>query len=142
MKKILIAFILTLAATSCGFDNSTIGIIGGADGPTTIVVASKADELKYVPTIDGLPTPPGDYNSASIGEGVTVIDTENVTVLMRDEYIAELTGLGFEMGVMTADEPMTSCSLMKDGMTVNLTLNEDKLTTVVTGEYFIVTMVD
>ena len=142
MKKILIALILTLAVTSCGFDDSTIGIIGGADGPTAIVVGTKADELDEMPLIDGLPTPPGDFESASRGESVTVIVTENVTVLMRDEYVAELTGLGFEMGIMTADEPMTACSFMKDSMTVNLTLNEDKLTTVVTGEYFIVTMVD
>ena len=45
MKKIgmlLIAAILALSLTACIFDNdASVGIIGGADGPTAILVTEK-----------------------------------------------------------------------------------------------------
>ena len=48
MKKILciISIILCLLLTACGNDRS-IGIIGGADGPTAIIVADKGEKAMF-----------------------------------------------------------------------------------------------
>ena len=48
MKKILciISTILCIFFTACGNDSS-IGIIGGADGPTSIIVAEKGENAMY-----------------------------------------------------------------------------------------------
>ena len=48
MKKILyiISVILCIFLTACGNDSS-IGIIGGADGPTSIIVADKGEKAMY-----------------------------------------------------------------------------------------------
>lgn len=48
MKKILciISAILCIFLTACGNDRS-IGIIGGADGPTSIIVADKGEKEMY-----------------------------------------------------------------------------------------------
>ena len=49
MKKILciISVLLCILLTACG-DATSIGIIGGADGPTAIIVAEKGDGTMYV----------------------------------------------------------------------------------------------
>ena len=48
MKKILciISAILCIFLTACG-DATSIGIIGGADGPTSIIVAEKGEKSMY-----------------------------------------------------------------------------------------------
>ena len=48
MKKILciISAILCIILTACGNDSS-IGIIGGADGPTSIFTAKKGEKAMY-----------------------------------------------------------------------------------------------
>ena len=48
MKKILyiISVILCIFLTACGNDSS-IGIIGGADGPTSIIVSDKGEKAMY-----------------------------------------------------------------------------------------------
>ena len=48
MKKILciISILLCILLTACGNDSS-IGIIGGADGPTSIIVAEKGEKAMY-----------------------------------------------------------------------------------------------
>ena len=48
MKKILciISAILCILLTACGNDSS-IGIIGGADGPTSIIIAEKGEKAMY-----------------------------------------------------------------------------------------------
>ena len=48
MKKILciISAVLCIFLTACGKDNS-IGIIGGADGPTSIIIAEKGEKTMY-----------------------------------------------------------------------------------------------
>ena len=48
MKKILciISVLLCILLTACGKDSS-IGIIGGADGPTSIIVAEKGEKAMY-----------------------------------------------------------------------------------------------
>ena len=48
MKKALciISVLLCILLTACG-DDSNIGIIGGADGPTSIIVAEKGEKAMY-----------------------------------------------------------------------------------------------
>lgn len=48
MKKILciISILLCILVTACGNDSS-IGIIGGADGPTSIIVSEKGEKAMY-----------------------------------------------------------------------------------------------
>ncbi len=48
MRKVLciISAILCIFLTACG-DDSSIGIIGGADGPTSIIVAEKGEKAMY-----------------------------------------------------------------------------------------------
>ena len=48
MKKILciISAIFCIFLTACGNDSS-IGIIGGADGPTSIIVSEKGEKAMY-----------------------------------------------------------------------------------------------
>ena len=132
MKKILVMLILTLALASCSADDASIGIIGGADGSTAVVVASNADELDEMPEIDGIPTPPGDFASASCSGGTTVIRTENVTPVMRSEYVSRLENAGFEVGDTTSDENISGMTLESDRYILSLILNDTDLTTTVT----------
>ena len=46
MKKILILSLCCIFLTACGNDKS-IGIIGGADGPTSIIVSEKGEKKMY-----------------------------------------------------------------------------------------------
>ena len=48
MKKLLciISAVLCIFLTSCG-DATSIGIIGGADGPTSIIIAEKGEKAMY-----------------------------------------------------------------------------------------------
>ncbi len=48
MKQILciISALLCIFFTACG-NNSSIGIIGGADGPTSIIIADKGEKAMY-----------------------------------------------------------------------------------------------
>ena len=48
MKKIfcIISAVLCIFLTACGNDSS-IGIIGGADGPTSIIIAEKGEKVMY-----------------------------------------------------------------------------------------------
>ena len=48
MKKIIyiISVLLCIFLTACG-ENKSIGIIGGADGPTSIIVAEKGEKAMY-----------------------------------------------------------------------------------------------
>ena len=48
MKKVLciISILLCILLTACGNDSS-IGIIGGADGPTSVIVSEKGEKAMY-----------------------------------------------------------------------------------------------
>lgn len=46
MKQILCIILMCIMLTACGNDSS-IGIIGGADGPTSISVANKGEKAMY-----------------------------------------------------------------------------------------------
>ena len=45
-KALIISVLLCILLTACG-DDSSIGIIGGADGPTSIIVAEKGEKAMY-----------------------------------------------------------------------------------------------
>lgn len=48
MKRILSVLLLTLIAILlCSCESSTIGIIGGADGPTTIMIATEGEKEMF-----------------------------------------------------------------------------------------------
>ena len=46
MKSISLIFLCCILLTACEKDSS-IGIIGGADGPTSIIVANEGEEIMY-----------------------------------------------------------------------------------------------
>ena len=46
MKKIICIFVLCILLTACT-NNTSIGVIGGADGPTSIVVTDKGEKPMY-----------------------------------------------------------------------------------------------
>lgn len=46
MKKILVLILSCILLVSCGNDSS-IGIIGGADGPTSILIAKEGEKIMY-----------------------------------------------------------------------------------------------
>ena len=71
MKKILciISVLLCILLTACG-DDSSIGIIGGADGPTSIIVAEKGEKAMYEQI-----TPEEAKNIMDSGEEHIILDT-------------------------------------------------------------------
>ena len=77
MKKILciISAILCIFLTACG-DATSIGIIGGADGPTSIIVAEKGEKAMYEQI-----TPEEAKKIMDSGEEHIILDTRE-----QDEY--------------------------------------------------------
>ena len=77
MKKVLciISVLLCILLTACGNDSS-IGIIGGADGPTSIIVSEKGEKAMYEQiTVEGA------KKIMDSGEEHIVLDTRE-----QDEY--------------------------------------------------------
>lgn len=130
MKKLLILLAcLILAASSCG-ESESIGIIGGADGPTAIIVGSGDNDstaLDEMPDIEGIPTPPGTFESGS--ESYTdncrliYIKTVDVGEDEADVYLNALIAAGF-METQSSDSSENSdtvtYALSKDNMNVLL----------------------
>ncbi len=77
MKKILciISAILCIILAACGNDSS-IGIIGGADGPTSIIVAEKGEKAMYEQI-----TPEEAKKIMDSGEEYIILDTRE-----QDEF--------------------------------------------------------
>ena len=77
MKKALciISVLLCILLTACG-DDSSIGIIGGADGPTSIIVAEKGEKAMYEQI-----TPEEAKKIMDSGEEHIILDTRE-----QDEY--------------------------------------------------------
>ena len=77
MKKILciISAIFCIFLTACGNDSS-IGIIGGADGPTSIIVAEKGEKTMY--------------QQITPGEAKRIMDSDEEHIILdtreQDEY--------------------------------------------------------
>ena len=79
MKKILyiISVILCIFLTACGNDSS-IGIIGGADGPTSIIVAENGEKAMYQQI-----TAEEAKKIMDSGEEHIILDTENKMNMTR-----------------------------------------------------------
>ena len=77
MKKALciISVLLCILLTACGNDSS-IGIIGGADGPTSIIVAEKGEKAMYEQI-----TPEEAKKIMDLGEEHIILDTRE-----QDEF--------------------------------------------------------
>ena len=77
MKKILciISVLLCILLTACG-DATSIGIIGGADGPTSIIVSDKGEKAMYEQI-----TPEEAKKIMDSGEEHIILDTRE-----QDEY--------------------------------------------------------
>ena len=77
MKKALciISVLLCILLTACG-DDSSIGIIGGADGPTSIIVAEKGEKAMYEQI-----TPEEEKKIMDPGEEHIILDTRE-----QDEF--------------------------------------------------------
>lgn len=62
MRKRFVIVLALLCLTGC-VPSADIGVIGGADGPTEIVVGAKTDtaELTEMPEIPGIPVFPGTF---------------------------------------------------------------------------------
>ena len=77
MKKVLciISSILCIFLTACGND-SNIGIIGGADGPTSIIISEKGEKAMYEQI-----TPEEAKKIMDSGEEHIILDTRE-----QDEY--------------------------------------------------------
>lgn len=96
MKKTLVltlAFVM-LMLTGCGKENAAVGVIGGADGPTTVVVAEQAEPWEYDMYADELI-----YNYDLLVVAREEFDTEyfgtdaDGTIAASDSCIAALDGL-------------------------------------------------
>ena len=77
MRKILciISAVLCIFLTACGNDSS-IGIIGGADGPTSIIIAEKGEKAMYEQI-----TPEKAKKIMDSGEEYIILDTRE-----QDEF--------------------------------------------------------
>ncbi len=77
MKKVIyiISLLCCILLTACGKDSS-IGIIGGADGPTSIIVANEGEEIMY--------------EQISAEEAKNIIDSNEEYIILdvreQDEY--------------------------------------------------------
>lgn len=73
MKKpgiILTALLLTLALCACGNESASVGVIGGADGPSSILVTDGKDSASYTVTDEGVTK-----NETASSEDKTEADT-------------------------------------------------------------------
>ena len=50
MKGVLLLLVAVTLLCSCGKSDFSYGVIGGADGPTAIIVGEQKDVLKDLPT--------------------------------------------------------------------------------------------
>ncbi len=101
MKRICCLLLLALLLTGCT-SNEDLGIIGGADGPTAIVVGKTDGDavIQYdaIPSLDGVPTPPGDFDTGwKYAEmNSTNIRMKNVTLQDYKTYTEEtLPDMGY-----------------------------------------------
>ncbi len=97
MKKALLAISLivaTMLSAGCGKENAAVGVIGGADGPTTVVIAEQVEPWEYDMYADELI-----YNYDLLVVAREEFDTEyfgadaDGTIAASNSCIAALDGL-------------------------------------------------
>ena len=92
MKKQFILLLLTVCLTGCG-QSADIGIIGGADGPTEIVVGTKTEteKLTEMPEIPGIPALPGTFAEGwkATDDGMIYVKTIAVSESVYRRYVDE-----------------------------------------------------
>ena len=92
MKKQLILLLTALVLTGCG-PSAEIGIIGGADGPTEIVVGTKTEteKLTEMPEIPGIPVLPGTFAEGwkTPENGMIYVKTIAVSESVYRRYVDE-----------------------------------------------------
>ncbi|MCR5557816.1 MAG: sodium ion-translocating decarboxylase subunit beta [Butyrivibrio sp.] len=96
MKKVLLAalFMLAVGTVGCGAKSDTnVSIIGGADGPTSVFVASKSEDGENTDDL-GISIP-GTWQTASIG----YMDGDD----MQPEYYVQFTETEINYGHMKDD---------------------------------------
>jgi len=83
MKRVILFMLLFLtAAAGCG-RSADIGIIGGADGPTSIVVGTRMETVvcTEMPALPGIPVPPGVFAEGwESTDGTVSIHLKMITV--------------------------------------------------------------
>ena len=95
MKNTILWLCLPVLFLSACHDTADIGIIGGADGPTSIIVSTPGEgetvTHEEMPELDGIPVPPGIFSRAvSYPEtGMIQIETWSVAKEMFDKYTEE-----------------------------------------------------
>lgn len=139
MKKLLFLLLtcVLIAGTSC--NDSSIGIIGGSDGPTEIIVGKKINTTKYdeMPNLEGIPTPPGTFETAWHDDESGILHIE-MSGVSDDEtfrtYIATLYNAGFNSTWEQVDESSdgkSHCDEMvrceNDERSILLTWTDDKI---------------
>ena len=91
MKKRFVLLLAVLCLTGCGH-SADIGIIGGADGPTEIVVGKKTDteELTGMPEIPGVPVLPGTFAEGwKAQDGMVYVKAIAVSESVYRRYVEE-----------------------------------------------------
>lgn len=99
MKKLGMLVLAVLLLTGCT-NTADIGIIGGADGPTEIVVGKKTDTetLTKMPEIPGIPVLPGLFAEGwkAVEDGMVYVKAITVNESTFRTYVDEtLPGAGF-----------------------------------------------
>ena len=95
MKKVIaLTLVFVVLLTGCGKENATVGVIGGADGPTAVVIGEQAEPWEYDMYADELI-----YNYNLYVAAREEFDAEyyngdaNGTIAASDSCIAALEGL-------------------------------------------------
>ncbi len=80
MRKMISILLTALFLTGCS--SADIGIIGGADGPTAIVVGTKAETVVYteMPAFPEVPVPPGTFAEGWEGKDNGMIYVKTIAV--------------------------------------------------------------
>lgn len=96
MKRCILLLLPIMLLTGCG-SSADIGIIGGADGPTAIVVGTPAETVTCteMPLLPGIPVPPGIF-----AEGWE--DTDDGMIYVKTIAVDEATFKTYTEQTLTA----------------------------------------
>ena len=98
MKKMIPILLAVFVLTGCG--GADIGIIGGADGPTAILVGTAAETITCteMPDFPGIPVPPGTFAEGWEGTDSGMIYVKTIAVseaAFRTYWEETLTASGY-----------------------------------------------